>query len=107
MAQHINVSDSSERGRITARVSADRQRVLQLAADLSGSTLNQFILQAAFAAAEKVFEQEEAFRTIQLNAAESERFLALLDAPPKANDKLKRAMAKFRKEHLEHNDSST
>ncbi|MFX1695428.1 DUF1778 domain-containing protein [Paraburkholderia sp. A1RO-5L] len=100
MTQH-NAADSSERGRITARVSADKQRVLQLAADLSGSTLNQFIVQAAVAAAEKVFEQEEAFRTIQLNAEESERFLALLDAPPKANDALKRAKAKFRKQYLE------
>jgi uncharacterized protein (DUF1778 family) len=107
MAHHNNASESSERGRITARVSAERQRVLQLAADLTGSTLNQFIVSAAFAAAEKVFEQEEAFRTIQLNAANSERFLALLDAPPKANDKLKQAMAKFRKEHLGHNDSPT
>lgn len=106
MTQH-NAADSSERGRITARVSADKQRVLQLAADLSGSTLNQFIVQAAIAAAEKVFEQEEAFRTIQLNAEESERFVALLDAPPKPNAALKRAMAKFRKTYLEHLDSPT
>jgi uncharacterized protein (DUF1778 family) len=107
MNQHDSDTDTSVRGRITARLSAEKQRVLQLAAELSGSTINQFIVQAALKAAEDVFAQEDAFRTIRLNAEESERFIALLESPPKPNDALKRAMTKFRKQHLGNVHSTT
>jgi uncharacterized protein (DUF1778 family) len=89
-------TDNPVRGRITARLSAEKQAVLQLAADLSGSTLNQFIVQSALQAAERVIEQEEVIRSIRLTVEESKRFFALLDEPPKPNEALQRAMARVR-----------
>lgn len=91
-----NGVESAGRGRITARLSAEKQEILQLAADLSGSTLNQFIVQSALRAAEQVIEQEEIIRSIRLTMDESKRFFALLDEPPKPNEALQRAMTRFR-----------
>ncbi|WP_240324377.1 DUF1778 domain-containing protein [Trinickia diaoshuihuensis] len=88
--------DNSSRGRITARLSAEKQEILQLAADLSGSTLNQFIVQSALRAAEQVIEKEEVIRSIRLTLEESKRFFALLDEPSKPNEALQRAMKRFR-----------
>lgn len=99
MATNIG-ADNSSRGRITARLSAEKQEILQLAADLSGSTLNQFIVQSALRAAEQVIEQEEVIRSIRLTVDESRRFFALLDEPPKPNEALRRAMARFRNKKI-------
>ena len=99
--------DNSSRGRITARLSAEKQEILQLAAELSGSTLNQFIVQSALRAAEQVIEQEEVIRSIRLTMEESKRFFALLDAPPKPNEALQRAMARFRNKKFGTANSAT
>jgi uncharacterized protein (DUF1778 family) len=95
-----NGTDIPSRGRITARLSAEKQEILQLAADLSGSTLNQFIVQSALRAAEQVIEHEEVIRSIRLTVEESKRFFALLDEPPKPNEALQRAMERFRNKKL-------
>ena len=94
--KHNSDTESSVRGRITARLSAEKQELLQLAADLSGSTLNQFVVQSALRAAEHVIEQEEVIRSIRLTVEQSQRFFALLDAPAKPNEALQRAMERFR-----------
>ncbi len=94
--KHNSDTESSVRGRITARLSAEKQELLQLAADLSGSTLNQFVVQSALRAAEHVIEQEEVIRSIRLTVEQSQRFFALLDAPAKPNEALQRAMKRFR-----------
>ena len=95
------------RGRITARLSVEKQELLQLAADLSGSTLNQFIVQSALRAAEQVIEQEEVMRSIRLTVDESKRFFALLDEPPKPNEALQRAMARLRNQKIGSSRSTT
>jgi len=100
-----NGMDNASRGRITARLSAEKQEILQLAADLSGSTLNQFIVQSALRAAEQVIEQEEVIRSIRLTMEESRRFCALLDEPPRPNEALQRAMARFRNKKIGNTDS--
>lgn len=87
--------DTSNRGRITARITADKQAMLQLAADLSGSTLNQFIVQSALQAAEHVIEQEEVIRSIRLTVDQSKRFFEALDTPAEPNEALKQAMKRF------------
>jgi uncharacterized protein (DUF1778 family) len=102
-----NGVDNSSRGRITARLSAEKQEILQLAADLSGSTLNQFIVQSALRAAEQVIEKEEVIRSIRLTLEESKRFFALLDEPPKPNEALQRAMKRFRNKKLGTADPTT
>ena len=102
-----NSSDNAGRGRITARLSAEKQEILQLAADLSGSTLNQFVVQSALRAAEQVIEKEEVIRSIRLTMDQSKRFFELLDAPPEPNDALRRAMERFRKKKIGSADSKT
>ncbi|WP_051975292.1 DUF1778 domain-containing protein [Cupriavidus necator] len=97
MATKHEVMTTQDRGRITARLSAENQEVLQLAADLSGSTLNQFIVQAALRAAESVIDHQETLRVIKLTAEQSRRFLSMLDNPPAPNEALQRAMARYRK----------
>ncbi|CBJ41174.1 conserved hypothethical protein (plasmid) [Ralstonia solanacearum CMR15] len=98
--KHESAPEATARGRITARLSADKQALLQLAADLSGSTLNQFVLQSALRAAEQVIEHEETIKAIKLTVEQSRRFVALPDEPAKPNEALRRAMERFRKTKL-------
>lgn len=81
MAKHARTDDASGRGRITARISADKQEILRLAADLSGSTLNQFVVQSALSAAQQVIEKAEIIHAIQLSIDESKKLFALLGEP--------------------------
>ena len=74
-----------ERGRITARVSQPIAEKLQEAADLSGATLNQFLVQAALEKAQKVIDHE---RLIQLTLQDAELLIDLLEHPPKPNEAL-------------------
>lgn len=103
MAQHEVVTQ--DRGRITARLSAENQEILQLAADLSGSTLNQFIVQAALREAESVIEHQDTLRVFKLTAEQSRRFLSMLENPPAPNEALQRAMARYRKKKIGTSDS--
>ena len=80
--------------RLTTRITPHVLDTLQVAADLVGSTLNQFVVQAALERAEKVIESES---TITLTRRESLRLLELLDAPPLRNDKFTQAEARYRR----------
>jgi uncharacterized protein (DUF1778 family) len=70
---------TSHRGRITARVPQHVIEKLELAASISGSTLNQFVTQASLEKAEKIMENERAFCISEETAA---WLLDLLDNPP-------------------------
>ena len=90
-------SDTStlERNRITARVSKDVREKLEQAANSSGATLNQFVVQAAVEKAEQILERE---RVTRLSARDAEWMLNLLDQPPRApNSKLQRALENYDK----------
>ena len=76
---------SIERGRITARVPAQVQETLEIAASMVGATVNQFIVQTALREAERIIEQE---RVIRLSTRDAEAFLSALDSPPLPSDKL-------------------
>lgn len=65
--------------RISARVNASVYDKLHEAAELSGSTLNQFLVAAAMQEAERVIERE---RIVRLDAESSRRFLDALAKPP-------------------------
>lgn len=94
---HNSDTEVSVRGRITARLSAEKQEMLQFAADLSGSTLNQFVVQSALRAAQQVIEQGDVMRSIRLTVEQSQRFFELLDAPAKPTEALQHAMERYRK----------
>lgn len=85
-------SATLDRGRITARVPLAVQETLEMAASLTGATLNQFVVQTALREAERIIEQE---RVIRLTARDTEAFLAALDHPLPPNATLKAALEDY------------
>lgn len=74
---------------LNLRVPAAERNLIDRAAKSSGKTRTDFILGAARRAA----EEELLDRTIFVVSAEKySKFLALLDAPPKPNERLRRTM---------------
>jgi len=80
--------------RLTTRLTDHVQERLQVAADLVGATLNQFVVQAALEKADKVIESES---TIVLTRRESLRLLELLENPPPRNEKFLQAQARYQR----------
>jgi uncharacterized protein (DUF1778 family) len=89
--------------RLTTRITDHVQDKLQMAADLVGATMNQFVVQAALEKADKVIESES---TIVLTRRESLRLLELIENPPPMNAKLKKLMADYEKGRADDRDSS-
>jgi uncharacterized protein (DUF1778 family) len=81
------------RKRITARVSDSVRVTLEQAAELLGSTVNQFVVQTAYQEAQRVIERET---VIRLSQKDARKVLFLLDNPPKANKRLKAAVKAFK-----------
>ena len=84
---------SQDRGRITARLPHRVEEVLQQAADLSGATLNQFVVQAALDKANVIIDRE---RIIKLSVDDAALLVNLLDQPAKPNEALMRAFERFK-----------
>ena len=82
-----------ERGRITARVSQPVAEKLQEAADLTGATVNQFLVQAALEKAEKIIDRE---RAIRLTLEDAAMLINLLENPSKPNSALLGAFERFK-----------
>lgn len=78
--------------RIGARVPLDVYETLNRAAELSGATVNQFLVQSALKEAQAVIEREQ---TIRLSRRDCERMLDLLENPPKPNARLKAAAKRY------------
>ena len=85
-------TSSLDRGRITARVPLHVQETLETAALLVGSTVNQFVVQAALSEAERIIEQE---RVIRLSADDARYFLDALDNPLPPNSQLMSALQAY------------
>ena len=88
--------------RLTTRITDHVQDKLQMAADLVGATMNQFVVQAALEKADKVIESES---TIVLTRRESLRLLELIENPPPRNEKFLQAMNRY--QGMKNNDLST
>ncbi len=82
------------RERITARVSKRVRDTLEQAAELMGSTVNQFLVQSAYQEAQRLVERES---VIRLSQADARKVLALLDNPPKPNKRLVEAAKAYKK----------
>ncbi|HZX32497.1 MAG TPA: DUF1778 domain-containing protein [Rhodocyclaceae bacterium] len=93
MAQtKLQDATSVSRGRITARVPQSVVDVLELAASMVGSTLNQFVTQAALEKAEKIVENE---RILQMSESTTAWFFNLLDNPPAPSQNLVDAFSRY------------
>jgi uncharacterized protein (DUF1778 family) len=75
--------------RVTARIPQTVKETLQKAADLSGATLNQFLVQAALKEAHQILEAE---RVINLSEKDAQTVFSLWENPPEANLRLKAAV---------------
>ena len=80
--------------RLTTRITDHVQEKLQVAADLVGATLNQFVVQAALEKAEKVIESES---TIVMTRRESLRLLEMIESPPPRNEQFLQAEARYQR----------
>jgi len=80
--------------RLTTRITSHVQEKLQMAADLVGATVNQFVVQAALEKANKVIESES---TLILTRRESLRLLDLIENPPLRNEAFLQAQARYQR----------
>ena len=84
----------AKQDRIGARVPHEVYETLCRAAELTGATVNQFLVQSALKEAHAVIEREE---VIRLTPRDWNCLLDLMDSPPKPNAKLKAAMKRYQK----------
>ncbi len=94
---------ATKQERIGARVPPDIYKMLSRAAELTGATVNQFLVQSALKEAHYVIEREQ---TIRLSRRDCERLLDLLDNPPKPNARFKAAQNRYQKAKHADADSS-
>jgi uncharacterized protein (DUF1778 family) len=79
--------------RITARVDADTQKLLQEAAVLSGiPSINAFVLNAAVEKAKQILDRES---HLQLSERDAVRLVESLDEPAVPNDRLQEAARRY------------
>jgi uncharacterized protein (DUF1778 family) len=84
----------SKQDRIGARVPHEVYETLCRAAELTGATVNQFLVQAALKEAQEVIEREE---VIRLSPRDWNWLLDLMENPPKPNPALKVALKRYQK----------
>jgi uncharacterized protein (DUF1778 family) len=83
-----------EKERVSARIPIHAYQTLIRAAEISGATLNQFLVQAAIEKAQTIIEKDQ---TINLSIKSANIFFNAIENPPKAKKKLKEAMKAYRK----------
>jgi uncharacterized protein (DUF1778 family) len=83
---------TAKQDRIGARVPHEVYETLCRAAELSGATVNQFLVQAALKEAQAVIEREE---VIRLSPRDWNWLLDLLENPSEPNPKLAAAIQRY------------
>lgn len=84
---------AAKQDRIGARVPHAVYETLCRAAELTGATVNQFLVQAALKEAQSVIEREE---VIRLSARDWNWLLDLTQAPAKPNKQLQAALNRYK-----------
>jgi len=82
----------AKQDRIGARVPHEVYETLCRAAELSGATVNQFLVQSALKEAQAVIEREE---VIRLSPRDWSWLLELTETPPKPNARLGAALKRY------------
>jgi uncharacterized protein (DUF1778 family) len=90
--------------RITNRVPQPIARKLQEAAELTGATLNQFMVQAALEKAERVIERE---KTIHFSLNDAAMIINLLDNPSRPNAALVKAFERFKQREADNGNQNS
>ena len=84
----LEMATSQSNLRVSARVTSRVYETLAQAAELSGATMNQFIVQSAYEKAQEVIEKE---RFIRMTTRSASVFFEALENPPEPTKKLKQA----------------
>ncbi|HMM41576.1 MAG TPA: DUF1778 domain-containing protein [Thermomicrobiales bacterium] len=79
--------------RIDARLTPEQKAVIQHAADRQGRAISDFVIAAAYEAAQREIREHE---IISLSAQESQRFAEALIAPPEPGEHLRAAARRYR-----------
>ncbi|WP_183961879.1 DUF1778 domain-containing protein [Chiayiivirga flava] len=87
------MSQSAATSRLEARISPDLHALLKRAAELQGRTVTDFVVASVQRAAQDAIENAQLLR---LSAADQERFVSALLAPPEPAPALERAFARRR-----------
>ena len=87
------MSVSKENQRVSARVPPHVYDMLSQAAELSGATVNQFLVQSALEKAEKVMEGE---RFIRMTTQSARLFFDEFENPPEPSEKLNHAIKTYK-----------
>jgi uncharacterized protein (DUF1778 family) len=87
------MNQRTQDARVVARIPPTVKETLQKAADLSGATLNQFLVQSALTAANQLLETE---RMILLSERDAQTVFDLLEHPPTPNQQLLVAVDRHR-----------
>ena len=83
---------ASKNLRVNLRIDADSKKKLERAAAYAGSSLSDFVLTNALAAAGRMIEERE---KIVLSEADWEVFLDALEKPAKPNKRLRDALKRY------------
>lgn len=83
----------AKEARLVARASVEVQELIKCAADLSGATLSQFIIEAATAKANSVIEKA---KNIQLSLEGANNIFNALESPPAPNQALLEAAKRMK-----------
>ncbi len=85
--------NAHKRERIAVRLTPTAKQALERAAEVSGRSLSDFVVDSAFRAAKQTIEEHE---RLCLSGEDRKAFLAALDNPPKPNRALRGAAARYR-----------
>lgn len=85
---------SAKSARLEARLTGEMKKLIERAAAYEGRSLSDFVIYSAQRTALEVIEQHE---LIRLNAEQSRQFAELILNPPKANARLRKALAEHGK----------
>ena len=84
----MSVTSERKETRLVARTTAEIQEIIQRAADYSGASLSQFLVESAMERARDVIERTE---TLHLSMTGADNLYAALENPPRANSKVLKA----------------
>lgn len=87
------MSATQNNQRVSTRISQQVYKILAQAAELSGATMNQFVVQSAYEKAQEIIEKERFIRLTEQSAA---TFFDALENPPKPAEKLKSAVKQYK-----------
>ena len=82
-----------EEEQITTSIPYSVKETLEQAAQLTGTTLDRFLIESALKEADRILDRET---TIILSERDAELVFSLIKNPPPPNEKLKAAAAKHR-----------